>query len=137
MLGLAFETALKSIIRTPGVSFLVVMAIALGVGITMPMVTLYYNSGGAPLKEKSDSIYRVLIDNWTLDGIYYALDPDFPTEVLAPRDARVLAVSDIPSNAALSYTSYQYVGAAVPTSNLRPFYAEIRATTPGDRKSVV
>lgn len=131
MLGLAFETALKSIIRTPGVSFLVVMAIALGVGITMPMVTLYYNSGGAPLKEKSDSIYRVLIDNWTLDGIYYALDPDFPTEVLAPRDARVLAVSDIPSNAALSYTSYQYVGAAVPTSNLRPFYAEIRATTPG------
>ncbi len=129
MLALAFESALRSVVRTPGVSLLVVMAIALGVGITMPMVTLSYNSGGAPLKENSDRIHRVLIDNWTLDGIYYTRDPEFPTEILSPRDAKALATSDIPAKTALSYAAYQYVGAAEPSSNLRPFYAEIRATS--------
>ena len=130
MFLLAFESALRSIVRTPGVSILVVLAIALGVGITMPMVTLYYNMGGDPLKVNSDKIYRVLIDNWLLDGVYWFRDPEFPTEILAPTDARNLIQSEIPSQTALSYASYQYIGPEENTATLRPFYAEIRATTP-------
>ncbi len=129
MFVLAFESALRSIVRTPGISLLVVLAISLGVGITMPMVTLYHNSGGDPIKTNSDKIFRVLIDNWHLDGVYYFRNPELPTEILAPRDARAIATSEIPSKTALSYASYQYIGPADQATTLRPFYAEIRATT--------
>ena len=70
MFGVAFESALRSIVKTPGVSLLVVMTIALGVGITMPMVTLYHNNSGNPLPDVGDRLYRVMIDNWFLDGVF-------------------------------------------------------------------
>lgn len=131
MFMLAFESAVRSIIKTPGVSVLVILAIALGVGITMPMVTLYHNSGGDPLPSKSGKVYRVLVDNWFVDGTYYFRDPGMPTEILAARDARALAQSDVPDNVALSYGSYQYIGPAQADARLRPFYSEIRVTSSG------
>jgi putative ABC transport system permease protein len=131
MFLLALESALRSILKTPGVSILVVLAIALGVGITMPMVALHHNNGGDPLPETGHTLFRVLLDNWYLDGVYYNRDPEFPTDILTARDALAIIDSDIPSSSSVSYNAFQYVGPAEQVSNLRPFYAEIRLNTLG------
>lgn len=129
MFALALERAFRSITKTPGVSILVVLAIALGVGITMPMVTLYHHIGGDPLRGNSDKLYRVLINNWPKDRIFRQNDPDFPTEIMTARDARALTHSKIPSKIALSYSFFNFVGPAGEHAKLRPFYTEVRVTT--------
>ena len=131
MFSLAFETALRSIVRTPGVSLLVIMAIALGVGMTMPMVTLYHNSNGNPYPDTGDKMYRVLIDNWFLDQIFWFTAPDMPTEIMTARDARVLMRSDIPTKVAASYEAQQYIRSVDPEMGVKPFASAIRVTTSG------
>jgi len=129
MFSLALETALRSIIKTPGVSLLVVLAIALGVGATMPMVTLYHNASGNPLPDTGDRIYRVLIDNWFLDQIFWFNAPEMPTEIMTATDIRALMKSDIPSRVVASYTAQQYIGSVDPETGVKPFAAALRATT--------
>ncbi|MEM7362621.1 MAG: ABC transporter permease [Pseudomonadota bacterium] len=130
MLTLAFETALRSIIKTPGVSILVTLAIALGVGITMPMVTLYHNISGNPMKADGDKVYRVLVDNWFTD-FDWSNNPEVPAEFMAGTDIRTLMSSDIPSAVAASYSSLQYVRSADDAVGVKPFFNEIRATSVG------
>ena len=131
MFNLAFESALRSIIKTPGVSLLVTLTIALGVGITMPMVTLYHNNSGNPIPEVGHKMYRVLIDNWFVDGVYWTRDPNMPTEIMAARDIRNLIQSDIPNHFSASYSGYQHVRSVDENSNVKPFYTDVRATTHG------
>ncbi|MBO6655863.1 MAG: ABC transporter permease [Pseudomonadales bacterium] len=129
MIALALETALRSIRKTPGVSALVVLAIALGVGITMPMVVLYHNINQNPIPDKSDQLYTTLIYNWFPDIDFWWSGADLPPDLMTAKDAQALAASDIPDRFAMSYNAMTPVRSADDDTAIKPFFSEVRATS--------
>ena len=58
------KLAVLSLRRTPVMSFLMVVALGLGIGAFMTTYTVYYLMSGDPIPHKSDVLYRVQLDNW-------------------------------------------------------------------------
>lgn len=56
--------ALLSLRRNPVLSALMIGAIALGIGASMTMFTVYHYMSGDPIPQKSSRLYRVQLDNW-------------------------------------------------------------------------
>jgi putative ABC transport system permease protein len=88
--------ALKSLRRTPGLTALMVCAIALGIAACIVTLTVYHAMSGNPIWWKNNVLYAVTMDSWGADGPH---DPQHPT--LAPpqmtyMDATALMQSDIP-----------------------------------------
>ena len=130
MFMLALETAIRSIRKTPGVSMLVTTAIALGVGVTMPMVVLYHNISQNPLPGKSDQIYTVLIDNWFLDVPFWQNAPETPPDIMTGRDARVIMASSIPTAVSVGYEVIVPVRGLAADASVKPYLSAVRVTTP-------
>jgi len=57
--------ALKSMQRNPIMTSLMVAAIAVGIGVSMTTLTLYYLMGSNPIPEKSDVLFAVTMDSWS------------------------------------------------------------------------
>ena len=58
------KLALKSMRRNPIMTALMVAAIAVGIGISMTTLTVYYLMSGNPIPEKSERLFAVTIDSW-------------------------------------------------------------------------
>ena len=58
------KLALKSMRRNPVMSALMVAAIAVGIGVSMTTLTVYYMMGNNPIPEKSDVLFAVTMDSW-------------------------------------------------------------------------
>ncbi len=67
--------ALKSMRRNPIMTTLMVAAIAVGIGISMTTLTVYYMMNGNPIPEKSEVLFAVTMDNW---NPLRAFDDDHP-----------------------------------------------------------
>lgn len=77
--------AMLSLRRNPVLSALMIGAIALGIGASMTMFTVYYFMSGDPIPQKSSELYRVQLDNW---GPYKPFrSPDKAPYQVAYRDA--------------------------------------------------
>ena len=101
MLNYYLRLALKSLRRTPGLTALMVCAIALGIAACIVTLTVYHAMSSNPIWWKNNVLYAVTMDSWTTDRPH---DPDHPT--LAPaqmtyQDATALLRSDIPSHKAI------------------------------------
>jgi putative ABC transport system permease protein len=59
MLGYYLRLALKSCARTPGLTALMIGAIALGIGVCIATLTVYHAMSGNPLWWKNDRVYSV------------------------------------------------------------------------------
>ncbi len=128
MFLLALETALRSIRKTPGVSMLVVFTIGIGIGVLMPMMAVRDVYSDDPLADRSDRLYRVLIDNWRKDEPYWNQWPDLPPVSLTALDVRALTTSRIPTRQAPMYVSQQYVRPYGSRNEVRPQYTQVRVT---------
>jgi putative ABC transport system permease protein len=69
------KLALKSMRRNPIMTSLMVAAIAVGIGVSMTTLTVYYLMSGNPIPEKSDVLVAVTLDSW--DPLR-PFDEDFP-----------------------------------------------------------
>lgn len=58
------KLALKSMRRNPIITGLMVAAIAVGIGVTMTTLTVYYLMSGNPIPQKSDVLFAVTMDSW-------------------------------------------------------------------------
>ncbi len=58
------KLSLKSMRRNPIMTGLMVAAIAVGIGISMTTLTVYYMMNGNPIPEKSDVLFAVTLDSW-------------------------------------------------------------------------
>ena len=58
------KLALKSMRRNPIMTALMVAAIAVGIGISMTTMTVYYLMNGNPIPEKSEVLFAVTMDSW-------------------------------------------------------------------------
>ena len=63
MFGYYLRLALKSFGRNPGITALMVIAIALGIAVCVMTLTVYHAMSGNPIWWKNDRLYAVTMDN--------------------------------------------------------------------------
>lgn len=75
MYSYLLKTAWREILRFPGVSALIVIAIALGLAATMSSATIVWQLGADPIPGKSDKLHYVMMDAWDSEGYNTVFDP--------------------------------------------------------------
>src|ERR1700755_77723 len=96
MLAYYLRLALKSFARNPGITALMVLAIALGIGVCVMTMTVYHAMSGNPIWWKGDRLFAVTMDDWDPVRPYDPRYPNAPPPQLAYKDAIYLYGSNIP-----------------------------------------
>ncbi|WP_210418832.1 ABC transporter permease [Aliikangiella coralliicola] len=84
---------MHSMKRNPLLSGLMIVAIALGIGVSMTTITVYYLMSADPIPQKSSQLFAVQLDSW---GINHPFDRDRPERAphqLTYRDATALVAA--------------------------------------------
>ncbi len=125
MFSYYFALAVRSLKRNPIITALMIAAIALGIGATMTVFTVYHVMSGDPIPSKSDRLFAVQIDNW---GPKSHRDGDNdPTDQLTYVDSTAL----LRAHQATRQTVMYEVGFSVTPENrdIKPFFVDARATS--------
>jgi putative ABC transport system permease protein len=96
VLSYYLRLALNSLRRTPGLTALMVGAIALGIAACIVTLTFYHAMSGNPIWWKNDVLYTVTMDSWDPGPPYDSEHPTLPPPQLTYKDATYLFRSDIP-----------------------------------------
>ncbi len=127
MIGYYTRLALKSFRRNPGLTGVMVAAIALGIAVCVVMVTMYHAMSGNPIWWKNDRLYAVTMDLWNPNRPYNVKHPELPPPQLSYRDAKALYASGIPERKVIMTTvSGVFSGG---TAQHAPTPSLVRATT--------
>ncbi|MGB5208954.1 MAG: ABC transporter permease, partial [Gammaproteobacteria bacterium] len=126
MLRYYVRLASKSLLATPAMTSLMVATIALGIGIFMAAVTIYYLMANNPIPHKSDVLYAVQLDSWDPAQPYQENRPEQAPWELTYRDAMALRDSGIPVRRAAMHKVSLVIQPS--RSDLKPFQAEARLT---------
>lgn len=127
MLSYYLRLASKSFRRTPGLTALMVCAIALGIGACIVTLTVYHAMSGNPIWWKNNVLYAVTMDSWEAESPYDARHPMLPPPQLTYTDATALLRSDIPKRKAVM-TELVGMVSGVPGQSM-PLHVVTRATT--------
>jgi putative ABC transport system permease protein len=119
--------ALKSFQRTPGLTALMVCAIAMGIGVCVMTMTVYHAMSGNPIWWKSDRLFAVTMDNWDPTRPNDPRYPNLPPPQLTYKDAVYLFGSKIPERKMVSYEIQSVLSGGVAES--KPLPVTTRATT--------
>src|SRR5215472_8694491 len=104
MLGYYLRLALRSFARTPGITALMVLAIALGIAVCVMTLTVFHAMSGNPIWWKNDRLYVVTMDNWDPNHAFDDKHPEQPPFLMTYKDARYVAGSSIPQRKVVMYT---------------------------------
>jgi putative ABC transport system permease protein len=105
MFGYDLRLALQSLRRYPGLSALMVLAIALGIAVCTITFTIYHAMATNPIPWKSERLFAVTVDSWDAARPADEDEPDMPPTLLTYRDAVALDQSDIAERSAIMYKS--------------------------------
>lgn len=97
MFAYQLRIAWKSLKRSPVLSTLLVVGIALGIGVSTAFVTTYYLIAQDPIPEKSDRLFYVQMDAWDPDSDYHDDRPEEPPDQITWTDAWGAMSSDVPT----------------------------------------
>ncbi|MGE4070563.1 MAG: ABC transporter permease [Lysobacterales bacterium] len=110
--------------RTPVLSALMVLAIALGLATAMTAFTVLYRLSGNPIPHKSDVLYSVQLDNWSKDSAFDE-ENNLPPNQLTHGDAeRLMADARAMRQTAMRRSSISVVPS---DPEVRPRLATVRA----------
>ena len=116
--------SLKSISNQKSLSLLISATLGLGIAACMITYSLIYLMSKDPLPQKSDRVYHIQLDNWSLNTA--AIPPDLPPEEVTWRDALNIAQAKQAKYQAAHTITW---GMVTPTdNNIPPFLGIIRAT---------
>src|SRR5215472_6906859 len=127
MIGYYIRLALKSFRRNPGLTVMMVCAIALGIGVSVVTITVYHAMSGNPIWWKSDRLYAVTMDSWDPKKPFDEKHPELPPPQLSYRDAEALFASNIPKRKAIMASMGGVLSGGTARSTPEP--ANARATT--------
>jgi putative ABC transport system permease protein len=104
MFGYYLRLSLKSFARNPGITTLMVLAIALGIAVCVMTLTVYHAMSGNPIWWKNDRLYAVTMDNWDPN---HPLNPknDLPPAEMTYKDTQFLLGSNIPLRKVVMYST--------------------------------
>ncbi len=125
MLGYYLRLALRSFARTPGITVLMVLAIALGIAVCVMTLTVFHAMSGNPIWWKSDRLYAVTMDNWDPSAPFDKKQPDLPPPLMTYKDAKYVAASGVPLRKVIMYP----VDATLSGTGAAPLRISTRATT--------
>lgn len=118
------KLGLLSIRRNPVLSGLMVLAIAIGIGACMTIVTVHYVMSGDPIPQKSSQLFYVQLDSW--DPNNAAEEPNEPPDQVTYLDARALLEA---AEAPRQIATYEATRVVQPEGDgARPFEAMARVT---------
>ena len=121
------KLALKSMRRNPIMTALMVAAIAVGIGISITTLTVYYMMNGNPIPEKSDVLFAVTMDSWNPLRPFDQDNPERAPHQVTYHDAeRLIAIAAGKRQAAMFESSL--IIEPVNQDDL-PFEAGARVTT--------
>jgi putative ABC transport system permease protein len=127
MLGYYFQLAFRNLRRNPGLTMLMIGAVALGIAVCVMTLTMYRAMSGNPIWWKNDVLYAVTMDFWDPQQPNWDKKPELPPEQLTYRDAMAVYRSDIPKHKVLMHKSIGIV--SVDGQQIKPERAATRVTT--------
>jgi putative ABC transport system permease protein len=127
MLAYNMRLAVKSFKRTPGLTALMIGAIAVGIAACVVTMTVYHAMSGNPIWWKSDRLYAVTIDSWDPNRIFDLRRPQLPPPLLTYRDALRIGESNIPLRHVVMHKDTGVVTGG--TAQKRPVTVVSRLTT--------
>ena len=119
--------ALASFKRNPGLTALMVMAIALGIAVCMITLTGYRAAANNPAGERSGILFAPSVDSWDPDRAFDDDDKTLAPNALTYRDAKALTASGIPDRKVMMYKSGGIYSRA--DKGMDPQYFATRMTT--------
>src|SRR6185369_10362147 len=105
MFAYYLRLALASFRRNPGLTALMVFAIALGISVCMITLTTYRAAAANPAGDRSGILFAPSIDSWDPAQSYDDRDKTLAPTMLTYRDARALYASAIPDRKVIMYKS--------------------------------
>lgn len=114
--------ALTSLRRTPVLTSLMVLAVAVGIGASMTALTVFRSMGNNPYAYKNDQLYVPQLDNWGAQSAYD--DEGNPPNQVTYRDARALLDAGKADFQTATYATGLVVRPEDP--ELRPFQTSLR-----------
>src|SRR5882724_2189780 len=96
--------AFKSFRRTPGLTALMLGAIALGIAVCVMTMTVHHAMSGNPIWWKNDRLYAVTMDNWDPTRPADLQHPELPPPQVTYKDSMYLLGSNIPERKVLMYS---------------------------------
>jgi putative ABC transport system permease protein len=127
MFAYYLRLALASFRRNPGLTALMVFAIALGISVCMITLTSYRAAARNPAGERSGILFSPSVDNWDPDNSYEDDDKTLAPTLLTYRDARAFYASDIPDRKIMMYKAGGIVSRD--DKGMDPYYVSARMTT--------
>jgi putative ABC transport system permease protein len=129
MFGYYLRLASMSFRRTPGITALMVLAIAIGIGVCVVTLTMYHAMSGNPIWWKSDQLYAVTLDNWDPAEPADVARPSLPPDQMTYRDAEMVYRSGIAKHTTIMYRAWGVVSGDGLHGPLEPIAATTRVTT--------
>src|SRR5690242_7627178 len=127
MFSYYLRLALASFKRNPGLTALMVFAIALGIAVCMITLTGYRAAANNPAGERSGILFSPSLDSWDPERAYDDTDKALAPNMLTYRDAIALQASSIPDRKVIMYKSGGIYSRA--DKGMDPQYFATRMTT--------
>jgi len=121
------KLAIKSMRRNPMMTALMVGAIAVGIGISMTTLSVYYMMNGNPIPQKSDELFAVTLDSWNPLRPFDDDRPERAPHQLTYQDAERLVELAAGKRQAAMFESSLIIEPA--NAEEMPFEATARVTT--------
>ncbi len=126
MFSYYLRLAWVSLKKTPGISALMIAAIAVGIGVTTTTLTVYHMMSSNPIEHRNDVLYAVTMDSWDPNQPADEDRPQDPPSQLTFRDAQAVYESGIPDRVTIMRKGAFTVES---TPDRKPFLVEGRLTT--------
>jgi len=125
MLFYYLRISLHSIKRNPLLSSLMIIAIALGIGVSMTTITVYHLMSADPIPDKSQQLFAVQLDSWGKERPFDQDRPERAPHQLTHRDASELIRAKQAKHQVAMFESTLIVE----PQNEKPFISMLRVTT--------
>ncbi len=127
MFGYYLQLAIRNLRRNPGLTVLMIGAVALGIAVCVMTLTMYRAMSGNPIWWKNDVLYAVTMDFWDPQQPWWDKKPELPPEQLTYRDAMAVYRSDIPKHKVIMHKAVGIL--SVDGSQVKPERITTRVTT--------
>jgi putative ABC transport system permease protein len=127
MFGYYLELAFRNLKRNPGLTALMIGAVALGIAVCVMTLTMYRAMSGNPIWWKNDVLFAVTMDFWDPQEDYFDTKPGLPPQQLTYRDALAVYASDIPKRKVIMHKAVGIL--SVDGQKVKPERALTRVTT--------
>ena len=127
MFGYYLQLAFRNLRRNPGLTALMIGAVALGIAVCVMTLTLYRAMSGNPIWWKNDVLYAVTLDAWDPNQPAHEDKAELPPWQLTYRDAMALMESDIPKRKVVMHKAIGVL--SVDGQSIKPERALTRVTS--------